>query len=69
MQQHGHKYFACRPLPQTCVGGGLKVKIQFFRTWSIGHDAYQNEGSHKCSYMVAYTLPADPLDPGGGTIR
>ena len=43
---------------------GLKGQNSTFS--KHGHVAYQIERNHKCSTMVAYILPADPLGPVGG---
>ena len=43
---------------------GLKGQNSTFS--KHGHVAYQIERNQKCSTMVAYILPADPLDPAGG---
>ena len=36
MQQHGSKYFTCRPLPRS-LGWGQKVKIQLFQNMVMLH--------------------------------
>ena len=52
MQQHGSKYFACRPPPPP--------PPTHTPTPEHGHVAYQIKGNQECSNMVANILPADP---------
>ena len=58
MQQHGSKYFPCRPSPQPW-GWGQKVKI--LTCSEYGHVAYQIKWNPECSNMVANILLAEPL--------
>ena len=66
MQQRGSKYFVRRPpppppTPLTLWMGSVGKKSVF----SVhGHVTYQIKENHKCSNMVANSLPADTLDPG-----
>ena len=61
MQQQGRKYFAFR-FPLT-LGVGSKGQNSTFSEQS--HVAYQIKMNHKCSIMVANSLPADPNRPWG----
>ena len=56
MQQHGSKYFACRPLPRLWVWGQNPTFSEH------GHIAYLIRWN-----LVAYIMIADPLDPGSGS--
>ena len=59
MQQHGSKYFACRPATRTL----RMVSIGQNSTFSEhGHVAYQIKENQKCSNMVANILPAGPWE-------
>ena len=62
MQQHGSKFFTCRPppppLPPRPWGRVQKINIQLFSEY--GHVAYQIKGRDACSIMVANILPAEP---------
>ena len=53
MQQHGSKYFACRPPPPPPTHTHTEH----------GHVAYQIKGYQVCSNMVANILPAAPPPP------
>ena len=67
MQQHGSKYFAFRPPPQTL---GIELVGQNSTFSQHSHVAYQIKEKHEWSYMVANILPADPFpDPGDGVNR
>ena len=62
MQQHGSKYFVCRPPPDP--GDGVnKIKIQLFQNMVMLHIILN--GLTKCSNMIANILPADPPHPRG----
>ena len=50
MQQHGRKYFACRPPPPP------PTKRSNFHFSEHGHVAYQIKGNHECSNKLAYIL-------------
>ena len=53
MQQHGSKYFACRPPPpRPWVFGQNIISTEH------GHVAYPIKWNHECSNMVANILPA-----------
>ena len=58
MQQHGSKYFACRPPLPYPRGCGPKVKNSFFSEYGLV--GYQIKGNHKCRILVANILPVDP---------
>ena len=60
MQQHGSKYFARNP-PLLTLGVGVKGKNSTLSEHD--HVAYQINGNHECSNMVANILPAPPLPP------
>ena len=62
MQQHGSKYFACRPpLPLTLRLGS---KGQTSTLSEQGHVAYQIKGNHDCSNMEAtYFACRSPSPP------
>ena len=54
-------FFSRRPPPPTALGDGFKrSKIKFSED---GHIAYQIQGNHECSNIVANILPADPPPP------
>ena len=55
MQQHGTRYVANPPPPYD--PGCQKIKIKRFQNMVMLHIT---KGEHKCSNMVATTLPPDP---------
>ena len=58
MHQHGSKYFARRSLP-SYLGEGSNGQNSTLP--EHGHIAYQIKGNHKCSNLVANSLPGDSL--------
>ena len=54
IQQHGSKYFACRPPTPNPLEGG--VKRSKFNLSEHDHVAFQIKANHKCSNMVANIL-------------
>ena len=48
------------PLPRTLGMDPIGQNLTFSENGPV---AYSNEGNHKCTYMVANNLPADPLHP------
>ena len=61
MQQHGSKYFDCRPYP-LALGFGSKGYNSTFS--DHGHVAYQIKCNHECQNMVANILLAAPPRDG-----
>ena len=63
MQQHGSKYFACRPPPTHT----------HTPTPEHGHVAYQIKGNQECSKLITNVLPANTYPrvppPGGGGVK
>ena len=61
MQQHGSKYFDCRPalLPMTLWFGSVGQNSTFSEH---GYVAYQIKGNHECSNMVTNILIADRVN-------
>ena len=57
MQQHGSKYFDCRPHP-LALGLGSKGHNSTFS--DHGHVAYQIKCNHECQNMVTDVLLAAP---------
>ena len=62
MQQHGRKYFACRPLPPLILGLGLKGQNSTLSEHS--HIAYLIKGNHELqqhgSKYFSHRLPDVP---------
>ena len=73
-QQHGSKFFARRsPLPPPPhpppLTSTLRIKRSKFNFSEHGLVAYQTNGKHRCSNMVATILPAElPLTIGVGSM-
>ena len=63
MQQHGTKYFACRPPPPPTPEPEYGVDRSKCNCLEQGHVVYQIKGIHKCTNMAANILPADPHYP------
>ena len=65
MQQHGSKYFACRPLPLT---SGQKVKIQLFQNNVILHIKLKEIMSAATwSQILSLQRPHPPVTLGLGS--